>query len=134
MGLFRRRRADPQLRTARDAFLRAASELDAAQKALLAAVPTSRDEGVPLAEAIAAFLAGLDRMDAAMPSWRIAQTEESWKRCFGAMSEARVAAERLRDEPHPPGFEALNARLGEIIAPLEEFAYAALTLREGGSR
>ena len=64
-----------------------------------------------------------------MPGWRIPQTEEAWKKCFAVLAEARVGAERLRDDPVQLEFEALNARLGEIIAPLEEFAYAALTLR-----
>ncbi len=126
--LFRRRR-DPQLAAARDSFWRVAAELDVSQRALLAAVPTARDPGLPLAEAINGFLAGLSRIDALMPTWRIDQTDEAWKRCFEALAEARAKAEQLRAEPVALEFEALNARLGDVIEPLGEFAYAALSLR-----
>ena len=129
MTLFRRRREGASLTAAREAFRKVAAELDAAQRALLSAVPTSRNTGAPLPEAIAGFLEGLDRMEAAMPAWRIPQTEESWKKCFAVLAEARVAAERLGNDGTKLEFEPLNARLGEIIAPLEEFAYAALSLR-----
>jgi hypothetical protein len=128
VGLLRRRTADKQLAHAREAFRRCAAELDSAQRALLAAVPTARDEGMPLDEAIDGFLAGLDRLEAAMPGWRIEQTEEDWKGCFKVLAEARATALKIKEKP-PAGFEALNARLGDVIAPLEQFAYAALSLR-----
>ena len=127
MRLFRRRN-DPKLAVARDAFRLCAAELNSAQRALLAAVPTSRDEGIPLAEAIDGFLAGLDRIEAKMPGWRIEQTEDAWKDCFGVLAAARAEALRVKENP-PNGFEALNARLADVIAPFEQFAYAALSLR-----
>lgn len=123
-----RRRKDPNLDGARDAFRRCAAELNSAQRALLAAVPTSRDAGVPLGEAIERFLEGLDRLETQMPGWRIEQTEDAWKGCFRVLAESRAEALRVKEDP-PDGFEALNARLGDVIAPLEEFAYAALSLR-----
>lgn len=127
MRLFRRRN-DPKLASARDAFRRCAAELNSAQRALLAAVPTSRDAGIPLSEAIDGFLEGLDRIEAQMPGWRIEQTEEDWKDCFRVLAEARAAALGVKENP-PAGFEALNARLADVIAPFEQFAYAALSLR-----
>ena len=127
MRLFRRRN-DPKLAGARDAFRRCAAELNSAQRALLAAVPTSRDTGIPLEEAIDAFLEGLDRIEAQMPGWRIEQTEDAWKDCFRVLAESRAEAIRIKENP-PAGFEALNARLGDVIAPFEQFAYAALSLR-----
>ena len=129
MALFRRKAADRELTAAREAFRRCASELDSAQRALLAAVPTSRDDGIPIDEAINSFLQGLDRLETLMPGWRIVQTEDAWKDCFRVLAEARAQALRIRENP-PDGFEALNARLGDVIAPLEEFAYAALSLRQ----
>jgi hypothetical protein len=128
MRLFKRRAGDKQLALARGAFRLCASELDSAQRALLAAVPTSRDKGIPLDEAIDGFLAGLDRLEAAMPGWRVEQTEEAWKSCFKVLAESRATALKIKEKP-PAGFEALNARLGDVIAPLEQFAYAALSLR-----
>jgi len=124
-----RRRNDPNLAAARDTFRRCAAELNSAQRALLAAVPTSRDTGIPLDEAIDSFLAGLDRLEAQMPGWRIEQTEETWKDCFRALAESRVEAIKVKENP-PDGFEAINSRLGEVIAPFEQFAYAALSLRK----
>jgi hypothetical protein len=123
-----RRRSDPKLAGARDAFRRCAAELNSAQRALLAAVPTSRDTGIPLNEAIDGFLEGLDRIEAQMPGWRIEQTEDDWKDCFRVLAEARAEAIRVKEKP-PAGFEALNARLADVIAPFEQFAYAALSLR-----
>jgi hypothetical protein len=123
-----RRRNDPKLPAARDAFRLCAAELNSAQRALLAAVPTSRDSGIPLAEAIDSFLEGLDRIEAKMPGWRIEQTEAAWKDCFRVLAEARAEALAIKENP-PDGFEALNARLGDVIAPFEQFAYAALSLR-----
>jgi hypothetical protein len=128
VGLFRRRH-DPKLVDARDAFRRCAAELNSAQRALLAAVPTSRDTGIPLDEAIDAFLEGLDRLEAQMPGWRIEQTEDAWKDCFRVVAESRAEALRVKENP-PAGFEALNARLADVIAPFEQFAYAALSLRK----
>ena len=128
MALFRRRSQDRALVAARDAFRRCASELDAAQRALLAAVPTARNGGVPLDHAIDDYIAGLDRLDANMPGWRIEQTEDAWKDAFKALAESRALAMKMKEKP-PAGFEALNARLADVIAPLEQFAYAALSLR-----
>jgi hypothetical protein len=124
-----RRRNDPALNIARDAFRRCAAELNSAQRALLAAVPTSRDTGIPLDEAIDAFLEGLDRLEVQMPGWRMEQTEDAWKDCFRVVAEARAEALRIKENP-PDGFEALNTRLGDVIGPFEQFAYAALSLRK----
>ena len=129
MGILRGRSRDRALAGARDAFRRCASELDAAQRALLAAVPTSRNDGVPLDQALDDYLAGLDRLDANMPGWRIEQTEDAWKDAFKAIAESRALAIAMKGSP-PNGFEALNARLADVIAPLEQFAYAALSLRK----
>ena len=82
-------------------------------------------------DALNDFLAGLARADALMPSWRTSKTELTWLRCAEALSESRAEAERLRDKAEPTlGFEELNARLGEVISPLEELADAAREIRQ----
>lgn len=131
MKPFRRKTADPETAAAREAFRRVTAELDAAQRVLLAAVPTSRDSGVPLKEAIEGFLAGLSRAEGLMSAWRVARTEELWRRCAEALVEARSEAQRLRDDPGAEqlGFEPLNTRLGDLVVPLEEFADAAADIR-----
>lgn len=112
-----------------DGFRRVAAELDVSQRALLASVPTSRDEGIPLNDALTDFLAGLERADALMPAWRTNKTEQIWLRCADAIGQSRAEAQRLRDENPKLGFETLNARLGDVIAPLEELADAAPEIR-----
>lgn len=131
MSPLRRKPSDPETTAARDAFRRVTMELDAAQRTLLAAVPTSRDAGLPLTEAIDGFLAGLTRAEAAMSEWRTAKTELLWRRCAEALVEARSQAQRLRDDPAAERltFEPLNARLGDLVTPLEEFAEVAGEIR-----
>lgn len=130
MALFRRKASDPTQRAAREAFLRIAVMLDTAQRALLSTVPTARSAGTPLAEALDDFIGRLSGIEAEMPEWRTDQTEEPWTRCSEALVLARAEAERLRAEPGRLGFEALNARLGDVISPLEEFADVARALRD----
>ena len=131
MNPFRRKKADPELDAALEAFRRVTAELDAAQRVLLAAIPTSRDTGTPLVEAIDGFLAGLARAETAMDGWRAARTEQLWQRCATALVEAHAEARRLRDDPNSAKlpFEPLNARLGDVIAPLAEFADVAPEIR-----
>ena len=129
MALFRRTPADAELTRIKEAFRRVASELDVAQRALLAAVPTARHPGDPLPNALDAFLTGLTHAENQMVGWRTPRTEDLWLRCSAALTEARAEVLRLRSEPGDLGFEALNARLGDIIAVLEEFADAAAAIR-----
>ncbi len=125
---FRRRSAHAAL----PAFLKTAESVDAAQRALLAAVPTPRDDGIPLADAIATFQRRLDQADALMPLWAAAGIEDLHLRCGRALVAARTEADRLRLEPKPLNFESLNTRLGDVLHPLEEFADAEKALRRPG--
>ena len=131
MTPLRRKPSDPEDAAARDAFRRVVAELDAAQRILLSAVPTSRDAGSPLKQALEDFLAGLTRAEASMSAWRTDRTEVLWDRCAGALIQARAHAERMRDDPASErlGFEPLNARLGDVVSPLEEFADVAEEVR-----
>lgn len=126
--MFRRRTPNPAL----EPFLRMASALDQAQRALLAAVPTPRDDGIPLAEAIAAFERGLTETEARMPAWRTEDTASLHDECAAALTAARAEAERLRLEPGRLSFEMLNARIGDVLHPLEVFADTERALRRGG--
>lgn len=129
MALFRRRPADPETERLRDAFAAVAGRLADAQRALLAAIPTARTAGIPLALAILEFEKGLDEAATAMPGWRHERTSDLWEGCRAALEQARREAERLRLEPADLGFEALNARIGDILAPLERFTDTERELR-----
>ena len=103
-------------------FEAAAASVQAAKDALLAAVPRGRTAGAPLAEALAGFE---DHLRAALGEVAVSgepEIEEDWRRCREALSESLRAAERLRLEESPEGYEELYAVLGEILDPLEIFA------------
>lgn len=131
MAPLRRRRAhDPEIARARRAFARLAEHVDAAQRGLLAAVPTYWDPGVPLAQALADFEGNLREAERLMPEWRLPATEESWTRCAHAIRIAKGEAQRLRLDPDDLTFEQLNVRIGDVVAPLESFADAERALRD----
>lgn len=99
--------------------------VDEAQRALLAAVPTSRNPGAPLLVALDDFERFMAEVERAMPAWRSEVTEQSWLQCSTAVADARAQAARLRSAPPGPSeFEKLNAALNDVVAPLEEFAFA----------
>ncbi|MCA1834222.1 MAG: hypothetical protein ABR548_01025 [Actinomycetota bacterium] len=125
MALFRRKLEAPELIDARIAFDELARALDAAQRMLLLAVPTSRHPGAPLSEALDSFEAGIGEVVRLMPGWRTRSTEVLWKTCELALATSRAEAAALRSKrPGPTEFEALNARIGDVLAPLEHFADA----------
>jgi hypothetical protein len=131
MPLFRRR-VDPEREAAVAAFMPVAEPIERAQRALLAAVPTFRDDGMPLAIALANFSAELDEASAAMQDWKARAPSDMWQRCSEGLAAARKEAEDLRLEPGELVFEALNGRLGDIMFHLEAFADAERHLRDGG--
>lgn len=129
MSPFRRRRPDPEAERLREAFGPVAERIDEAQRALLAAIPTARNPGIPLALALLEFEKGLEEAEQAMPPWRQERTSADWEACREALERARREGARLRLEPEDLGFEALNARVGDVLAPLERFADAERALR-----
>lgn len=130
MPLLRRRPPpDPDLARSRTAFAALAERLDGAQRALLSAVPTARDPGVPLAQAIAELEDGLRRAEELMKEWWHPRAVEVWDQCREALATSRAEAEHLRLEPRALPFEQLNARIGDVLAPLEVFADAERWIR-----
>lgn len=135
MPLLRRRPPpDPGLAAALDAFAAVASSVERAQRALLAAIPTARDRGAPLRQALEGFEAWRSRAAAGMAAWRHERTNAEWERCREALDRARAEADRLRAEDGPPGFEVLNVRIGEVLDPLEAFRDAERALRSAAGR
>jgi hypothetical protein len=128
--VFKRRAQDPELAAARETFNAVADRIDVAQRALLAAIPTARDPGVPIAQALKAFGAALDDASVAMEGWRDARRNEHRDRCASALKEARDQAEQLRLHAGDLDFEQLNARVGDVLYPLETFAEVERKLRK----
>jgi len=125
----RGRKLDPILQ----AFLKLAEQLDLAQRALLTAIPTSRNPGRPLDVALDEFELGLANAERLMPGWLTDETREWHARCSEDLASARNEAAALR-AAIPEGeilqFELLNSRIGDMLHPLEEFADAERFLRK----
>lgn len=125
---FKRRTSTPD-DPVRKGFGAVASLIDRAQRSLLAAIPTSRDPGTPLGDALDAFLQGLAAADAAMPAWKDDSVAHEWTKCSDAIAEARAAARRLENLNVELTFEQLNAQIGDVLYPLEAFVDAEGSLR-----
>lgn len=110
-------------------FGTAASLVDRAQRSLLDAVPTSRDPGVPISEALDAFVAGLAEVESAMASWKSESVAHEWTKCSEGIADARAAARKLKDLDAELTFEQLNAQIGDVLYPLEAFVDAERTMR-----
>jgi len=117
MPLFRRRKdLDPSTAP----FFRACAHVDAAQRALLEAVPTSRRTGIPLGEALSAFRTHLAAASDALEDW--SSDPERRSVCAAALLAAREESETLRLSPEMLDFEALNGRLSDVLHPIEILA------------
>lgn len=128
MALFRRRaqhEPDPSV----VAFRRVAGRVDAAQRALLAAIPTPRNAGIPLGQALLDFRVALDELDLALGDWHDERVAARREACVAAVQAARTEAARLRLESGLLSFEALNARVGDILHPLGAFVEAERSMR-----
>jgi hypothetical protein len=127
--MFRKRAPDPLPEKIRRGFAIAAGLVDEAQRALIAAVPTSRNSGVPLGEALEAFLLALENLNDSMPAWRDDRLAHEWTKCSDGVREARAQAEALQQRDVELTFEQLNAAVGDVLYPLEAFADTERDLR-----
>jgi hypothetical protein len=119
--MFKRKRKERLPDELTRAFMRTAVLVDEAQRALVAAVPTSRDPGIPVADAIDAFDQRLELARASMTAWRDDRLAHEWTKCSDVLREAHENANQLRLEAGLT-FEQLNARVGDVLYPLESFA------------
>jgi hypothetical protein len=127
---FRRKTLTPELREAQEGFRTVLAHVEDATRVLTQAAPTTRYDGRPLAEVVAAFDEHLGRAIAGMGRWRVPQVEDVWDACAAGLSEARARADRLRREAPPiHGFEAIIGTIDGLIAPLEVFETAAERFR-----
>jgi hypothetical protein len=128
--VLRRRRLPSDLAGPFDAFLAAVEPVERAKRSVVAAVPTGRTPGLPLAEALVGFEEELREVRRRMPAWRVARVEAEWALCEAAVEESLRLAESLRVQAPELGFEALLAVVGDLIAPLEAFERAVERFRD----
>jgi hypothetical protein len=128
---FRRRRArlSPSLAEAERAFRATLAVVEEAKAVLVATVRAGRAEGVPLAEGLAFFEAGVGEAGGSMAAWRGPEVESEWTGCLEALAESGRRAERLRLEGSPAIYEELIAEIAHLLDPLEAFAAAGARFR-----
>lgn len=132
--MFRRRVRDRSGDLPVSGFLEVLDDVERAKEAIVAAVPTARAPGAPLADALFEFERGLRAAAEAMPRWRHDSLAREWAACDEAIADAIARGERLRLEAPELGFESLIGRVGDLIAPLDAFGLAAERFRDLGSR
>jgi len=127
--MFKRKKTDALPDEIRRAFMRSAVLVEETQRALIAAIPTSRDPGIPLHEAIDAFTRALEIARGSVAAWRDERLAHEWTKCSQALDEARRLSEGLRLAAGGLTFEQLNARVGDVLYPLETFADVEAEIR-----
>lgn len=129
-GRIRRSSLPAHLREAERAFQEGLERLEAARDALLAAVPGGRGSLVPLAEALAAFEAGLTGVRESLERWRAPELLSQWEACRAGLEEAARRAEALRLGPEgSESYEEVYGSLGDLLEPLSAFDEAARAFR-----
>jgi hypothetical protein len=129
VSLFRRKSIDPARAAVLTGFLPVGEAVEAAQRALLGAIPSFREDGVALAHALGGFTHELDDAERALANWDAEAALVN--RCTEAIRAARAEAAKLRLEPNDLVFAALNGRIGDVLHPLEDIADLEAELREG---
>jgi hypothetical protein len=127
--VLKRKRIPPELEDAHAVFGATLGHVEGAKEHLVAAVPSARMPGRPLAEALAEYEDGLSAARESMPAWRRPETEEPWAACSSALDEAMAAAERFRLRTPELPFDALMFALQDLMVPLEAFEVAARSWR-----
>ncbi len=123
--MFRRKRLPAELALAFDAFQRVLDEIEPAKAGLTDVVPGSRLPGRPLDDALAEFVASVDRAAALMSAWRRPELETVWSACADGLAGARADAAALLEEPsEAAGFGDLLAIVDRLLDRLEPFAEA----------
>jgi hypothetical protein len=123
--VLKRKRIPPELEEAHAAFEATLGHVERAKERLVAAVPSARAPGRPLAEALAEYEDGLRDARRSMPAWRRSETGPEWESCDRALDEAVATAERFRLETPELPFDALMFALQDLMVPLEAFEVAA---------
>jgi hypothetical protein len=113
------------------AFDAVLEELEPAKAALAGAAPGTRLPGIPLAEALARFIAGAERARASMPAWWLPSLAGDWAACSSGLDRALDAARLALQHPLPDraGFVGLVELIQTVLDPLEPFAAAEQALR-----
>jgi hypothetical protein len=123
--MFRRKRLPAELAPAFDAFQRVLDEIEPAKAGLTDIVPASRLPGRPVRDALAEFVASVDRASALMAAWRRPELETVWSACADGLADARAdAAALLAEATEAAGFGDLLGIVERLLDRLEPFVDA----------
>src|SRR5438045_2183190 len=112
--MLRRKRIPPELEEAHAAFESTLGHVERAKEQLVAAVPSPRRPGRPLAEALVDYEDGLAAARRVSRGWRVPRTEDAWAACDRALDQALEAAEHFRLETSDLPFDALMFALQDL--------------------
>jgi hypothetical protein len=128
--MFRRKELRGDLREALDGLRAVVVEVEAAKDAMTSTVPSTRQPGMPLAEAIAEFEDHLGHAKEKMPAWDHPQLEDEWLACDAGIELSLRRTRSLREKPPElAGFEGLIWVVDHVLMPLEVFESAAERFR-----
>lgn len=113
-------------------FEAVAGPVEAAKRALLAAVPAPRREPEPLASALVRLDERLEEARSAMDAWPADESPRIRADCLAALDETIRRSAALRLRAPALDFESLVLVLGDVLAPLDAFADAEHALRRRG--
>lgn len=137
-GSRRRRPVPPDAPIVWRAFEAVSERIEAGKAALVAAVPTARVEGRPLAESLSEFEAQLRAARDRMDGWRRVEHQGLWAACRDGLDDSLRLAEGARLQAPSLDFEGLVDLIGEMLEPLDAFAEAErrlnLPIRRRGLR
>lgn len=127
---FRRKNLPPALAEAEEAFGAVLEPLEPAKAGLTDVLPGTRMPGRPLADALAAFVDGLQVARTRMPAWRRPELEGEWTACDRGLERSLELARRAQAEaPDLVGFEGLLGLVEELLDPLDPFVDAEARFR-----
>src|SRR5438876_6540510 len=96
LGVIRRRRLPPELTEAQRAFAAVSGLVSEGVSAMVAAVPTARVPGRPVADALLGFEESLRSAEEGMAAWWHPAVAEQWEACAAGLRRSLDLAEVLR--------------------------------------
>lgn len=128
--MLRRKRLPDDLVGALDGLRAVVLEVEAAKRAMIGTVPSTRSAGTPLADGILEMESRLEAARTLMPAWRHPNLDIEWRSCEDAIRESLHRARRLReDPPELGGFEGLIWVVDQLLEPLGAFEATAERFR-----
>jgi hypothetical protein len=126
---WRRREPDPEVEAAWQSFIRFARALDQGSRALLAAVPSARRAGTPLAASVEGFLAGVAAAREELAGWALPALSAEQRASAAALAAAERRARELPQLTRDLEFEHRTEAISEVLDELAPIQAAEREIR-----